>query len=237
MQLHDLVTEIYGVGPELAKHLKKLGIVSVEDLLLYYPKKYEDFSEVLPIDKLRPGKVTIKAVVKQAKGRWIRSGLHITEAVASDDTASVRLIWFNQPYREQAIKKGEAYYISGSLELRRRQFAIQNPSMELVSNFPVNTARIVPVYRQHKDLQSNQIRKILRRVFKEIKSAPSTLPPEIADEYKLINKLEALRLIHFPTKIDDLSKAKRRLGFEEVFELMLASKLLKQETLASEALP
>lgn len=237
MTLNHNIEVLKGVGPALAKQLKKLGIVTVEDLLLHYPRKYYDFASVKPIDKLRPGNVTIKAQIKQVKGRWIRGGLHITEAVASDESSSVRIVWFNQPYREKAIKKGEDYFISGNLELRRQQFAIQNPSMELVSSFPINTARIIPVYREHKDIKSTEIRKVLRSALQDLKTVDSSLPPDLERKYKLLDKYEALRLIHFPESLDDVSKAKRRLGFEEVFELILAAQLLKQEILQQAALP
>lgn len=237
MQLNQSVEVINGVGPELAKQLKKLGIATIEDLLLYYPRKYSDFANITPINKLRPGNVTIRAHIKQVKGRWIRGGLHITEAVASDASSSVRIIWFNQPYREKTIKKNEDYYISGSLELKRQQFSIQNPSMELVSSFPINTARIVPVYREHKDIKSTEIRRALRSALQTVKTVETSLPPDLEQKYKLMDKHQALRLIHFPDSLDDVSKAKRRLGFEEVFELILASQLLKQEVLQQAALP
>ncbi len=93
------MTELKGVGEAVGKKFAVLGLQTVGDLLDYYPRRYEDYSKVTPIDKLEPGPVTIEAVIKQAKGRYVRRGMHITEAVASDDKGSVRLVWFNQPYR------------------------------------------------------------------------------------------------------------------------------------------
>lgn len=237
MMLDQSIETLKGVGPSLAKQLKKLGVENIEDLLLYYPKKYQDYANITSVNKLTPGIVSIKAKIKQIKGRWIRGGLHITEAVASDDTSSVRIVWFNQPYREKAIKKGEDYFISGTLELSHRKYAIMNPSMELVSSFPVNTARIIPIYREHKEIKSSEIRKALRTAFQSVKTVESSIPPDIQKEYNLIDKTKALRLIHFPKTTQDLSRAKRRLGFEEVFELMVANELLKRETLSQNALP
>ena len=74
---------------------------------------------VSKIRGIRPGPMTIEAMIKQAKGRYVARGMHITEAVASDDTGSVRLVWFNQPYREASLKAGKSYYISGQYELAR----------------------------------------------------------------------------------------------------------------------
>ena len=164
MELKSALTEIKGVGKELEKKFQTVGVKTIADLIDYYPRRYNDYSAITSVAKIKPGTVTIKAVIKQAKGRYVRRGLHITEAVASDETGSVRLIWFNQPYRAPALKPGIEYFISGQFELSYRRLSIMNPSVELVSDFPVNTARIVPIYREVKGLKSLQIRKVLREV-------------------------------------------------------------------------
>src|SRR3989344_4533614 len=162
MDLSSPVTDVKGVGEEVGKKLAVLGPKTVGDLIEYYPRRYDDFSVITPVAHIKPGVVTIKALIKQAKGRYVRRGMHITEAVASDDTSSVRLVWFNQPYRAAALKAGTQYFISGNYELSYQRMSIMNPSVELVSDFPVNTARIVPVYRETKGLKSLQIRKALK---------------------------------------------------------------------------
>ena len=155
--------------------------------------------------------------------------MHITEAIASDDSGSIKLVWFNQPYRATAIKTGQIYYISGNYELKNRSFTIQNPSIEMVSDMPVNTARILPVYKETKGLSSRQIRAALKQCLEVIKIMPESLPSGILKSEKLISKSDAIKLLHFPTNPEDLEKAKLRLGFEEVFALSMASLLNKQE--------
>src|SRR3989344_2220823 len=118
MTLDSPVTDIKGVGAEVAKKLAILGVRTTQQLIDYYPRRYDDYSYVQAINQIKPGAVTIKAVIKQSVGRYARRGLHITEAVASDETGSVRLIWFNQPYRSASLKVGQEYYISGDFELR-----------------------------------------------------------------------------------------------------------------------
>ncbi len=230
------MTDIKGVGNELVKKFASLGIRSVSDLIQYYPRRYDDYSAITPISRIKPGPVTIAAEVKQARGRYARRGLHITEAVASDATSSVRLIWFNQPYRAAAIKTGKQYFISGEFALSHQRLSIMNPSMELASNFPVNTARIVPVYREAKGLKSAQIRKILREIVPIIRESAETLPDWIVKEQKLMDRAEALEAMHFPTSNRQLDEAKRRLGFEEVFQLSLASLLNKYELMTETAI-
>lgn len=230
------LTDVKGVGPEVAKKFALFGIQTVEDLIASLPRRYEDYSTVTPINRLHPGPVTIEAVIKQVKGRYARRGMHITEAVASDAEDSVRLVWFNQPYRETGLKPGQSYFISGQYELSRQRFAIMNPSTELVNDFPVNTARILPVYRETKGLTSKQIRRIMREVVPFIRKLPETLPGWLIREQALMSYSDAVLAMHFPEDSSKLEEAKRRIGFEEVFHLTLASLLNKYELLKDEAI-
>ena len=126
----------------------------------------------MAIERMRPGIVTIEAKISQARGRYVRRGMHITEAIATDHSGSVRLVWFNQPYRANAIKHDAKYYISSEYSLRRSRFSILNPSAELVSDFPVNTARIIPIYRVTKGLRSDQVRKLVREALGHVQKLP-----------------------------------------------------------------
>lgn len=236
MELNSPVTDVKGVGDELAKKLAVLGVKTIRELIDYLPRRYEDYSEVVAIRDTKPGPVTIKAVVKQASGRYVRRGMHLTEAVASDESGSMRLIWFNQPYRANGLKKGAEYYFSGLFELSHQHMQLTSPSAELVSDFPVNTARIVPVYRETKGITSKQIRKLVANCQKLIHTLPETLPAWLIKEQKLLSRSEAIFAMHFPEDSEQLAEAKRRLGFEEVFELSLASLLNKQELAADESL-
>lgn len=236
MKLSDDVTFVKGVGEQVAKGLRQLGIQTVFDLVDYLPYRYEDYSEVSPVGSLKPGAVTVKAAVKQASGRYVRRGMHITEAVFSDETGSVRAVWFNQPYRAAALKAGQEYYVSGLYELSHQRFQIMNPSAELVKDFPVNTARIIPVYRQSKLVSSGQIRKLIAACVPSLRTLPETLPGWMLTEAKLLSRAESIEAMHFPESAEQLAEAKRRLGFEEVLQLSLAAQLNKQASMSEHAL-
>lgn len=231
------ISELAGVGAALAQKFERLGVKTIQDLVEFFPRRYEDFSRVTPAARLRPGPVTIDAKITEATGRYARRGMHITEAVARDDTASVRLVWFNQPYRAAGLKAGESYFISGNYELRRQHFAIMNPSVELRSDFPLNAARILPVYRETKGLNSKRIRQVIKQVLPAIRASQETLPGWILEDFDLLSRAQALEAVHFPKSSDELAKARWRLGFEEVFELMLSSLMVKREILSQPALP
>ncbi|NDC21880.1 ATP-dependent DNA helicase RecG [bacterium] len=234
--LDSPVTELKGVGEALAKKLAILGIKTVYDLIDYYPRRYEDYSNLTTINSLKPGPVSIQAKINHAKGRYVRRGMHITEAIASDNTGSIKLVWFNQPYRSASLKASQEYYLSGNFELRNQRFSITNPSIEMVSDMPVNTARIIPVYKETKGLSSYQIRGALKQCIDLIKKLPEILPPTITKKAKLMTHAEAILNLHFPKSSDDLAIARHRLAYEEVFSLSLASLLNKQEIKSEKSL-
>lgn len=217
------------MGVEVAKKLKSLGIEIVGQLVDYLPRRYDDYSDIQPISQIKPGIVTVKVQIKQATGKYVRRGLHITEAVASDETGSVRLVWFNQPYRAAALKSGVEYFVSGDFGLRRNRLSILNPSAELVSEFPVNTARIVPVYREAKGIKSVQIRKLIKEALPCIRKLDETLPEWIIENNNLMPRAPAYEMMHFPKNSKLLAQAKRRLAFEEIFSLSLAGLMNKYE--------
>ena len=222
------VTELKGIGDTIAKKFAVLGLKTVGELIDFYPRRYEDYSLLLTTAQVQPGPVTIQATITSVSGRYVRRGMHVTEAVASDSSGTIRLLWFNQPYRAASLKTTQAYYISGNYELSHQRFAIQNPSLELVSDFPVNTARIIPVYRETKGLGSRQIRAAITQALPLIRHLPETLPGWLVEQQALISYGSALEAVHFPESSKQLELARRRLGFEEVFQLTLAALINKQ---------
>lgn len=237
MELTADLTSLKGVGPSVAALFRAIGITNIAELLDYFPRAYNDYSEIQTISKIKPGMVTIEVTIKQSTGRYVRRGMHITEAVASDATGSVRLLWFNQPYRAAAIKPGQKYFVTGKLELKAQRFSITNPSMEQASDFPLHTARIVPVYRESKGITSTMLRRALYQVIKAAHLLPESLPGEIRKKYKLLTYGAAVSELHFPTSREAFALARRTIGFIEVFELMLAAALNKAQNLLEPAPP
>jgi len=227
MKPDDSIEDVKGVGESLAKKYAILGIKTVNDLVEYYPRRYDDYSSVTPIAHLRPAKVCIRAKIKQVKGRYVRRGMHITEAIASDSTGSVRLIWFNQPYRAASIKAGSDYLIIGEYALRRQHFSITNPSLESVTDIESESGPILAIYRETKGLNSRAIRRHVKTIFDNLPELNESLPESIIKESGLLSHDEATRYLHEPPDIDGLSAARRSIGFEEIFYLSLASLMNK----------
>lgn len=229
MLLSSRVTEVKGVGPALAERLEALQINTVKDLLYFFPRKYDDFSQITKIADLAPGKVTVKGKVESVGGRYIKRRLHITEAIIADDTSKVRAVWFNQPYRATQLAKGDEYYFSGAYDFQRNRYVLSNPASEKVENFSLSTARIVPIYRESKGLKSQQLRKVMKELLPLMSVLPETLPPQLVKKFKLASINETLKNLHFPESSQDLEEAKKRTAFEELIWLITASTKNKQD--------
>lgn len=229
MDLHSGLEYLKGVGPAISAQFKQIGLKSIADLLNYFPRAYKDYSEISPIKSIEPGQVTIEATISSVSGRYVRRGMHITEAVATDKTGSVRLAWFNQPYRVKGLKPDVPYYITGKLELKAQKFTISNPSTELKSDFTLHTARIVPIYRESKGITSALLRRVLYQVLKVAGQLPDPIPAELRSIFDLMPYGEAISEMHFPSNKKKFMRSQRTLAFVEVFELMLAAALNKQE--------
>jgi ATP-dependent DNA helicase RecG len=206
-------------------------------MIYHFPRRYDDYSHIQLVSEFRPGVVTAKVTFSNITERTVRRGLHITQAVASDESGSVAVVWFNQRYRAKALHPRKDYYITGEFVFQRGRYQIMNPSAELAEQETATSGRIAPTYPETKGLRSYRLRKILLELLPFIQKLPETLPSILVNEYQLLGRAEALAEIHFPSDSKRLSLAKHRLGFEELFETILASLLNKADLAREEAIP
>lgn len=229
MNLVSPLEKVKGVGVKTAEQFAAAGLHTVDDLITFLPRTHEDFSEAVKIADIHPGKMTIKARCEKISTRPVRRGLRLTTAVLVDDTGKLQAVWFNQPYRETQLKGGEEFYFSGEFEFNYNKYQLTNPSAEKVSDMPVQTDRLLPVYRAIKGLKSQLVRKILAELRPLMTMLPETLPAEVVRAENLASRADALLGMHFPKTSEDIKNARERLAFEELFQLLLAGQLNRLE--------
>lgn len=228
MKLSTDVSKIKGVGPKIAEQLYAAGLVTVRDLLYFLPRKHEDFTNVVKISDIQPGKATIKAHCEKIETRMVRRGLRVTTVVLADDTGKLNAVWFNQPYRAKQLDTSDEFYFSGEFEFQYNRYQLTNPSAEQANDLPVQVDRLLPVYRSPKGLKNQTTRKLLDQLRPFMTMVPESLPASIVAAEKLLPRSDALLGMHFPTSAENAAQARERLAFEELFQLILASQLNKQ---------
>jgi len=234
--LDDSLLTIKGIGQAQLDKFDSINVRNIADLIDYFPRKYIDYSNLSSINQLQPGEICIKAKIDKVSNRYSRRGLVITEATAFDDSGVVKIIWFNQAYRKKSIVNDRDYLINGRFGLFSGRLVINNPSLEQVSDFPVNGARIVPIYKASKLISSRLIRLTIAKIFRSDFQLPEYLPPDIVKKNNLMDYSKTIKQIHFPDSFSELERAKHRIAFNEVINLFLASHLNRQQLALQHAL-
>ena len=220
-----------GVGPRRAADLKRVGLVSVEDLLYRFPIRYEDRGRLQPIESLKPGRVV--SIVGRVSSCGLRStrrpGFKIFEVLVSDATGSVRATWLNQPFLRDVFTSGQQVVLFGVAELRGHGgLQLTNPQYEILDGEDgetIHTGRIVPVYEKTGSVTARVQRRLVHDVLQRLPTdLPDPLPTHIRVRLGLPARRPALVDTHFPpegTDIEALNRfdtpAQRRLIFEEAF--------------------
>ena len=227
MKLSDSVSVLSGVGDVVAKRLQKLGIETIQDLLLHYPRRWEDYSQVSTISQTKPGEIAVVAELNAiASRRSFKTRLTITEAVITDKTGSLKVVWFNQPFVANQLKQGETYFWAGKLEFKGGYLSLNNPMFELAGKS--QGGKIFPVYPETAQLTSKQLRRLVGLALPLCDQLHDTLPTEIVESNKLMSYGQAVAQLHQPKTIEEVEQAKFRIGFGELFGYMLTGLYLRQ---------
>ena len=233
MKLATPLEQIKGVGPKTVQALAAAGLTTVSDALNFLPRAYDDYSTAVNIADLQPGKVTVKARCESVSTRIVRRGLRITTAVLADKSGKVKAVWFNQPYRETQLKSDAEFIFSGQFGMQYNRYQINNPSVELAKEIAKtaaeNNSEIQPVYKSIKNIRPKTVQDLMKNIRPIMDFLPETLPESIIRRQKLISRSEAVKFLHAPKTHEEISRGRERLAFEELFEMILAAQLNKQE--------
>lgn len=229
MNLDTPIAFVRGVGPKLSENFAKAGISTVRDLIYVFPKNHEDYSAPLAIENIKPGKNIIKARAENIQSRRSRKGASITTATLFDDTGKIFATWFNQPYRAKQLSLNCDFYFIGDYDFSFNRFQLLNPKVELVQEEHENNESFISSYSQIQYIKTSTIRKILSNLRPFMKDLEESIPEAIIKRNNLISFSKAIESIHFPESEEQLEEAKKRLSFDEIFQLILASQLNKKE--------
>lgn len=213
------IPEINFYCKKIAKKLMALGLKTVRDLLFYYPFRYENFSQIKKINELLPGDIaTVKVRVELLKNyRSPQKHKKITEAIMSDGTGKIKVLWFNQWYLTNSIMPGDELYLVAKISDNGFAREIISPEYEKFSKETTHTGRIVPIYPLTAGLSQKQLRTAIKTALENAENIEEYLPEEIIVSNNLLGLKDAIKNIHFPASMDLQKQAIKRLSFDELF--------------------
>lgn len=213
-----------GIGEVSLQKLNQAGIFTKFDLINFLPKNYRSIDFVENIEDVVPGEVTVRARAKNIKLKRTNRFLTILTAELEDDTSKILAVWFNQPYRQKQIEKGE-FYFSGKYEFSAGKYQLMNPSVQQVAekNDNLSENRIQPIYSQIRGLKTSFFTKTIESLKNDILVLNETLPKVIVEKMNLMERSEGIFELHFPSSLENIQKAKWREQIEEYFIAGLAS--------------
>ena len=217
---------VKGVGKVKAQYFHSLGVATVGELLRFYPRAYEDWSNILPIERCPIGEnICIKGtLLYPLKNERVRGGMLIAKGSVSDGDSIVSVTFFNNKYITSMLKSGEEYLFYGKITLGKYS------AREMLSPMFISVKQsksILPIYPQNQKITSRQIRSAVEAVLADKTEIPEILPPYILEKYSLVSLDTAIRQIHFPESSLALQNARNRLIFDELFILQLSLLRLK----------
>ena len=220
-KLEDIPTK-YITAKQLS-NLKSLGINTIYDLIYYFPRAYDDRTNIKKIGELKFNEyVVLKASVMSAVNLTVRSGKKIVKAMVSDGTGIMEILWFGMPYIKKSLKIGEEYLFIGQIK-KSAVFQLINPEYKLFSGQQkVSENEILPIYSSNKNITQNSLRKLVEKFLVNfLNYFEENIPDELIKEYKIMERKSAIKNIHYPVSMKEIEEAKRRFAIEELLILEL----------------
>lgn len=233
ISLSTPVNQLYMVGPTYAAALKRIGIETIEDILYHFPFRYQDYSQVTKISLLQQGEtVTIVGAIKSFKNIFTRRRFILQKAIISDETGEIECIWYNQKFLSTVLKPGRSIAISGKVSFSAGKYIFESPDYELVRDTAplIHTAHLVAIYPETRGISSKWIRSRIASILHTIRPEITEFVPSLLlDQYNLLPLSAALEKIHFPANTADITAARERLAFDELFLIQLAASVRKNK--------
>ena len=239
MEQTDKIEKHFRIDLSEKKALERLGLHTIRDLLYYFPSRYTDISEVRHINTLEAGEsVTILGTISKLKTKKsFKSKIPMGEAILTDITGSVHIVWFHQPYLAKMLKEGSIVRVTGKIsDSKTYGLTLTNPQISGESVLPIDLHDSLfnkgehfqqfgyPVYGESKGITSLWIYHAIQKILKTdcVKNIVDYLPKDIMERYNLPALHTALVWIHMPQKKSHADIARKRFAFEEVFFIQLA---------------
>lgn len=235
MNRDSLISEIKGIGAKTEELFHKLGVYTVGDILLHYPRNYVLYPEAKHVDEVTEGETAavIGRVLKSPVVRRTRS-MPITVTSIGAMGVEVELVWFRMPYIKNNISPGNTYVFYGKVQKKNGRLVMEQAVIYSQEQYAAMENVFLPVYGLTGGVSNNLVTKTVRAALLEDNLFRDYLPASVRDKYQLCEYNYAIKQIHFPDDMDTLITARKRLVFDEFFLFILSMQYHKEKRIKDE---
>lgn len=230
MNLDSQIRELKGVGEKTETLFQNLGVYTVRDILLHFPREYHKFEQPKSVDEISEG--TVIAVLGRIKKTPLvrRNGrMAVTSTQIEGREKILSLIWFRMPYLKNTLKPGMQYVFYGIVKKRKNQLIMEQPKIYTIAQYQELSDSLQPVYALTKGLTNNLVRKMEKQALESICLLDDFLPEELRETHDFCEYGQAVRQMHFPDSEYALKNARNRLAYQDFFEFILMMQMSKEQ--------
>lgn len=230
MNLDSQIRELKGVGEKTETLFQNLGVYTVRDILLHFPREYHKFEQPKSVDEISEG--TVIAVLGRIKKTPLvrhNGRMAVTTTQIEGREKILSLIWFRMPYLKNTLKPGMQYVFYGIVKNRKNQLIMEQPKIYTIAQYQELSDSLQPVYALTKGLTNNLVRKMEKQALESIYLLDDFLPEELRETHDFCEYGQAVRQMHFPDSEYALKNARNRLAYQDFFEFILMMQMSKEQ--------
>ena len=230
MNLDSSIRELKGIGSKTEELFQNLGVYTIRDILLHFPREYHRYEQPKKIAELRDGEATA-VQCRILKTPLVRRGgrMAITTTTVSDETGTLACVWFRMPYLKNTLKPGTSYVFYGNIKDKKGVLTMEQPRIYHIDQYRLLTEGLQPVYALTKGLTNNAFGKAVGQALELSYLLEEYLPEDLREKRGLMNYQEAVRQLHFPEKEHSLIRARNRLAYDDFFQFILMMQMSKEQ--------
>ena len=219
------LSDIKGVGPKMLGNLKTLNINNLEDLLSYYPYRYDIFEPINLDENYNGERVAINVIVETtATTAFIKRNFNKLQFRCNHNNKTMYAVIFNRAFLKPHIVIGKTITLVGKYDIKKNTFICDDIKLT-----PLEKKEIIPIYHTKKDIKNSELRKIMENAIIDNAASYNYVPSEFIEKYNMISKKQALRMIHLPHNFEEIKKASFYLKYEELFLFMFKIGYMKKD--------
>lgn len=224
------LNEINGIGEKTEKIFYRAGIEKVEDLLTYYPRYYDTFEEPVLVRNLECDRTQAiyATVVRNVEVKRIGNLQIITGYLRDSEGYALRAVWFNSAYLKGKLHIGDTFVFRGFVKESRGGFEISQPKIYGIREYNKKMGEMQPVYPLVSGMTNNMVQKAIKQAF-NLTEPTENIPKSVKEKFNLIDKVSAIKAIHYPKNYEDMQLARKRLIFDEFFSFIVTLRNLKEK--------